>query len=259
MQKGLLLCGVVCLGLIRPAFADWITCQEAVKDWGIIDFGDVASQCGGYSDGCYVNTSSGTIDCNHVASCSCPSGYSGTCTGTNYSTCYKTCSEKCNSSLSPTGCPANVPCADWFGVDNNTTCSTGRQYYGSSTCTSTGTCACRYDIPENYAICPEGYRDCGNTYNKSKDGEEVCCKIPAAGTYVKVAKGGTVSCVAGNYCPGGTEVFYGSTGGMFSCPGTGSTSKAGKSAITDCYLPSGTSFSDSTGSGVYTADCYYQK
>ena len=29
--------------------------------------------------------------------------------------------------------------------------------------------------------------------------------------------------------------------------------------ITSCYIPSGTSFSDTTGNGIYTANCYYTK
>ncbi len=38
----------------------------------------------------------------------------------------------------------------------------------------------------------------------------------------------------------------------------GTTSGPGATAITECYLPSGTSFSDSTGSGIYVGDCYYK-
>jgi len=120
-----------------------------------------------------------------------------------------------------------------------------------------GNCACQYDIPEAYGICPEGYRDCGNTYNSAKNDESVCCKIPAAGTYVKVAKGNAVSCEAKSYCPGGSQVFYGSTGVIMGCPENGK-SDAGSSSITNCYLPKDTPFSDATGSGVYADDCYYK-
>lgn len=257
MKKSLFLCVFACFVLTRPVLAEWIPCNEGVKEWDL-DVSEVISKCGSnYQNGCYYETNNGEIDCTHVASCSCPSGYYGTCTGTNYSTCYKTCNEKCDASLAPTGCPQNVPCADWFGINYNTTCTTGRQYYGQSTCIASGNCHCLYDIPENYGVCPEGYRDCGNTYNKAKDDESVCCKIPTAGTYVKVAKGDAVSCEAGYYCPSGIEIYYGSIGGRANCPTPG-TSGTGKSAITDCYIPKGTPFSDETGSGKYTADCYYQ-
>lgn len=40
------------------------------------------------------------------------------------------------------------------------------------------------------------------------------------------------------------------------CPTPG-TSKGGATAITDCYIPKNTEFSDATGSGVYTDDCHY--
>lgn len=37
------------------------------------------------------------------------------------------------------------------------------------------------------------------------------------------------------------------------------TKAAGSTSPTDCYIPSGTAFSDSSGKGRYTADCYYTK
>lgn len=59
--------------------------------------------------------------------------------------------------------------------------------------------------------------------------------------------------------------YYGTPGtsksGCSPCPSSGGV--AGKSAlgnntsITGCYIPSGSSFSDGTGSGTYTADCYW--
>lgn len=38
---------------------------------------------------------------------------------------------------------------------------------------------------------------------------------------------------------------------------TGTTSGIGATAITECYIPSGSEFSDTSGSGSYTGDCYY--
>ena len=43
-----------------------------------------------------------------------------------------------------------------------------------------------------------------------------------------------------------------SSGGVY-----GTTASTGATAITQCYLPSGTEFSDDTGSGTYTGNCYY--
>ncbi len=57
--------------------------------------------------------------------------------------------------------------------------------------------------------------------------------------------------------------YYLSGGDCISCPSSGGV--AGRTAdnntgdITSCYIPSGTSFSDGTGSGVYSGNCYYSK
>lgn len=52
------------------------------------------------------------------------------------------------------------------------------------------------------------------------------------------------------------------TSGCTRCPSSGgvygTTAAAGSTAITSCYIPSGSSFSDGTGSGTYTGNCYYQ-
>lgn len=55
--------------------------------------------------------------------------------------------------------------------------------------------------------------------------------------------------------------YYGSGQSCTRCPSSGgvygTTALAGATAITKCYLPSGTAFSDTTGSGTYTDKCYY--
>lgn len=60
--------------------------------------------------------------------------------------------------------------------------------------------------------------------------------------------------------------YYGTstngTSGCTRCPASGgvygTTAAAGSTVITSCYIPSGSSFSDSTGSGTYTGNCYYK-
>ena len=41
------------------------------------------------------------------------------------------------------------------------------------------------------------------------------------------------------------------------CPDGGMSADKNKNGIGECYLPTGSSFSDSTGSGTYTSNCYY--
>ncbi|MDE6477738.1 MAG: hypothetical protein K2L95_01400 [Alphaproteobacteria bacterium] len=55
-------------------------------------------------------------------------------------------------------------------------------------------------------------------------------------------------------CAGGT---YGTNQSCTSCP-SGGTSADNSTAITSCYIPSGTAFSDTSGTGTYTQNCYYQ-
>lgn len=51
--------------------------------------------------------------------------------------------------------------------------------------------------------------------------------------------------------------YYGTGTTCTACPSPG-TSAVGATAITECYIPSGTPFSDGTGSGTYKSDCYYK-
>lgn len=57
--------------------------------------------------------------------------------------------------------------------------------------------------------------------------------------------------------------YWGSGTSCAQCPSSGgvygTTADAGATAITECYIPAGTVFSDSTGSGTYTEDCYYNQ
>ncbi len=73
-------------------------------------------------------------------------------------------------------------------------------------------------------------------------------------------------CPANATCNGTTSVvcakgYYG-TSGCTKCPSyggaPGTTKSAGSTSVTKCYIPSGTTFSDPTGSGKFTADCYYK-
>lgn len=63
-------------------------------------------------------------------------------------------------------------------------------------------------------------------------------------------------CSAGYYQSSGT----GASMTCSRCPSSGGiygTNSIGTTSITSCYIPSGTSFSDDSGSGTYTGNCYY--
>ena len=57
-----------------------------------------------------------------------------------------------------------------------------------------------------------------------------------------------------------TKGYYAdATGTCAACPNGGTTAGDGTNAITDCYLPTGSPFTDDAGSGTYKEDCYYTK
>ena len=60
------------------------------------------------------------------------------------------------------------------------------------------------------------------------------------------------SCKPGYYLDSGDCVRCPSSGGVY-----GTTVDKNTGGITSCYIPSGNSFSDTSGSGVYASDCYY--
>jgi len=81
------------------------------------------------------------------------------------------------------------------------------------------------------------YRECNLTLTACLKSTEYRCAVGYYGS----SSNGTSGCTR---CP--------SSGGIY-----GTTASAGSTSITSCYIPSGTSFSDSTGSGRYTSNCYY--
>lgn len=76
-----------------------------------------------------------------------------------------------------------------------------------------------------------------------------------SGQNYQVRCGGSILLPSCEYqCKAG---YYGTGTTCTACPSPG-TSAVGATAITECYIPSGTSFSDGTGSGTYKSDCYYK-
>ncbi len=61
------------------------------------------------------------------------------------------------------------------------------------------------------------------------------------------------SCKPGYYLNGTNCTRCPSSGGVY-----GTTVDKNTGDITSCYLPSGTVFSDTSGAGTYTGNCYYK-
>ncbi|MDE6481825.1 MAG: hypothetical protein K2L25_03350 [Alphaproteobacteria bacterium] len=98
--------------------------------------------------------------------------------------------------------------------------------------------------------CNSGY------YGTATSALSGCTKCPSNATCAG-GNNSTFKCNKGYY-KNGTSC---SLCPFFSIPNnmiqTGTTSGTGATAITECYIPSGSEFSDTSGSGSYTGDCYY--
>lgn len=164
-------------------------------------------------------------------------------------------------------------------------CKPGLSCIPISTLSSTnlgGVCCDKYSINStmgsNCSGCSSTWTTVNTRYQTRKQGYSLCGGYEHTETNYRCAAGyyGTpTSTTSGcNACPSNATCSAGST--TFSCNkgyyknGTictacptsggiaGTTSAAGATSITSCYLPSGASFSDSTGSGTYTGNCYYK-
>ncbi len=80
--------------------------------------------------------------------------------------------------------------------------------------------------------------------------------IPLVGAFVCGAANAACTATTKTYtsCKPG---YYLSGVACQSCPNGGTSADKNTGGVTACYLPSGTTGSDSTGSYTYTANCYY--
>ena len=137
------------------------------------------AECTAYLGSGYTcDVVSGCCISSGSTSCSCPSGYSGTCTKNDYSTCYKSCSVSCLNAggLDTAACRNSVAGGNgWVDCSDQSnytiTNVTGTQYYGGS-CSSNTKCAFYNNCA---ATCPSGYTDGGTVFNGCKYGYGDAC------------------------------------------------------------------------------------
>lgn len=95
------------------------------------------------------------------------------------------------------------------------------------------------------------YRCNAGYYGTATSGSSGCTACPANATCAG-GNGSTFVCNQGYYKSGSACARCPSSGGVY-----GTTKSSGATSITACYMPSGTAFSDTSGRGSYTGDCYY--
>lgn len=134
----------------------------------------------------------------------------------------------------PTGYTGRIVSAGVY-----TTCNNGNSTYH---------CNCGVDPNNsmNTLACASGYYGSASL-NYMAGTYQGCTKCPSNAT-----------CAGGNGSTFVCNANYYKNGGRFcsACPSSGRSSR-GSTSITSCYLPSGTTGSDSTGSYTYTSNCYY--
>lgn len=101
-------------------------------------------------------------------------------------------------------------------------------------------CPCSLLATSYSCRCNSGYYSTGGN-----ESECSCLKCPVANSTCYNAN--SFSCNAGYYKNGNACTL---------CP-DGGTSASGATSITSCYIRSGTTGSDSTGTYTYTSNCYY--
>lgn len=95
------------------------------------------------------------------------------------------------------------------------------------------------------------YRCNAGYYGTATSGSGGCTVCPANAS-CSGGNGSTFICNQGYYKSGSACARCPASGGVY-----GTTKSTGATSITACYIPSGTAFTDTGGSGSYTGDCYY--
>lgn len=86
-----------------------------------------------------------------------------------------------------------------------------------------------------------------------------CDKVETQGCVATTCKTTTSArCQKGYYGTATLNASNTSCSGCTPCPASGTTAETGATAITECYIPSGTTSSDTTGAFKYTENCYYK-
>ena len=142
---------------------------------------------------------------------------------------------------------ANCTCAG--GSNRGEKCSLDSECPGSicSNSGGGGGITPTFCTPETCKPTTTGWGSCGfgaNSYVECEETAECVGSLCVRGTNYR--------CVAGAY---GNPSASNKTA-CAPCPSPG-TSAAGSTSQSDCYIPAGTTGSDSTGTYKYTANCYY--
>ncbi len=117
-----------------------------------------------------------------------------------------------------------------------------------TSCNSNGTYSCSCGVGMGSVSCASGYMGTAKyQYINGQDNFTGCYKCPSNAT----CSGNTITCNAGYYKTGNTCVRCAYQDGVFG------TSPAGSTDDTACYVPPNTNLTDTSGTYIFTNNCYY--
>ncbi len=143
---------------------------------------------------------------------------------------------------------SDVVSLDWSSENSNNAIVRKVVYLSNAPSGENGVCR-QESVSENWG-CPTGYY-----YVSGSGSSTVCAVCPSSAEctdYMGHRNGLRYKCKDGYFYNGTTCERCPSSGGVY-----GLTGKVGAQSRTECYIPSGGSFSDASGSGVFSEDCYY--
>ncbi len=127
------------------------------------------------------------------------------------------------------------------------------------------TCEARDGCPGTVCYCTVEIQTCATADNPcpykctTSNGYETCTSYTCVDgdfRYSCEESRTTYSCAVGYY-GNPTSATSGCTSCKTATSNNSATSAKGSTVITSCYLPSGTAFADTTGTGTYSDKCYY--
>ncbi len=203
-----------------------------------------------YVDGaCKCVAAGANLDKNaSYGKCTCGAGYEASVSTTGVLTCTKCSQAYYKTSAGNTLCTS---CGDGWGaklVSGSSDVYVNGATSKSAACTQCGNGTYRGTNGKAIPVC----MDCktlttGQRYTKSaanliENGSSVCYVTLAAGEVVLNSSKDPVTCPANNFCEGGKDIYYGTSGGNIGCAsGEGamlkySLSAAGATSRANCYL-----------------------
>ncbi len=171
------------------------------------------------------------------------------------------------------GCLGSCRITTTYTAVGGTKCATSNTEgcYGTQKLISCQTCPSNYTLTSKTmqlsSNCSESYNTCElGDPSAACDGTCTNCTSTDWGSVnlftgvqtrtVKTCDTSTCICTSSTEYRCGAG-YYGYLDNCTACPGSGTSTAGSNGAITDCYLPAGTTGSDATGTYEYTTPCYY--